>query len=111
MCVEFYQAHLCIHQPLQVMVNGSDVTSHVVNKLSLVVPPASSTMLTVPVTSPLGAGNLYTVVLMYAESGAVPSVAGGRLAKPHFPIEAWPKSNECPFPTINDKNYKVQIKV
>ena len=88
--------------------NGADVTSTVVNKLSLTAPPMSSTMLTVPVnSSSLGPGHLYTVVLMYAESGTVPSVAGGRLAKTHFPIEAWPKSHECPYPTIKDDNYKV----
>ena len=46
--------------------NGSDVTSSVVNKLSLVVPPMSSIMLTVPVNSSLGPGHLYTVVLEYA---------------------------------------------
>ena len=89
--------------------NGTDVTGSVVNKLSLTVPSMSSTMLTVPVNSSLGPGHLYTVVLMYAESGSVPSVAGGRLAKTHFPIEAWPKSHECPYPTIKDDNYKVHV--
>lgn len=87
--------------------NGIDVTSSVVNQLSLVVPPKSSTMLTVPLSPSLGPGQLYTVVLMYAENGSIPSVAGGRLAKAHFPIESWPKSNECPYPTISDDNYKV----
>ena len=88
--------------------NGNDVTSSVVNNLSLVVPPMSSTMLTVPFKSSLGPGSLYTVVLIYAEVGSIPSVAGGRLAKTHFPIESWPKSSECPYPTVNDKNYKVR---
>ena len=87
--------------------NGNDVTSSVVNNLSLVVPPMSSTMLTVPFKSSLGPGSLYTVVLIYAEAGSIPNVAGGRLAKTHFPIESWPKSSECPYPTVNDKNYKV----
>lgn len=89
--------------------NGTDVTSSVVNKLSLTVPPMSSTMLTIPANALLGPGCLYTVVLIYAEAGSIPSVAGGRLAKTHFPIEAWPKSDECPYPTINDKNYKVGL--
>jgi hypothetical protein len=48
---------------------------------------------------------------MYAESGSVPSVAGGRLAKTHFPIESWPKSHECPYPTIKDDNYKVNKRI
>ena len=91
--------------------NGADVTTSIVNTLSLVVPPMSSTMLTVPLSSQLGPGQLYTVVLIYAEPGSVPSVAGGRLAKTHFPIEAWPKSHECPYPTIKDDNYKVSAKL
>ena len=57
---------------------------------------------------PSSPGNLYTVVLQYAETGAGESVAGGRVAKTHFPIESWPKSHECPFPTVNDDNYKVR---
>ena len=71
----------------------------------------SSTMLTVPVNSSLGPGHLYTVVLVYAEASSVPSVAGGRLAKTHFPIESWPKSHECPYPTIMDDNYKVYASI
>ena len=92
---------------LQVLVNGSNVTGSVVNSMSLSVPPLSSTMLTIPLSTPVAPGNLYTVVLQYAESGAGESVAGGRLAKTHFPIESWPKSHECPFPTVNDNNYQV----
>ena len=83
------------------------MTGSVVNNMSLSVPPLSSTMLTIPLSTPVAPGNLYTVVLQYAESGAGESVAGGRLAKTHFPIESWPKSHECPFPTVNDHNYKV----
>ncbi len=87
--------------------NNTDLTTSVLNKQSLTVPPMSSTMLTISLKYPLGPGNLYTVVLLYAETGSIPSVAGGRLAKTYFPIEAWPKSHECPFPTVNDDNYKV----
>ena len=87
--------------------NDSDLISSVSNNQSLTVPPQSSTMLTNPLKSLLGPGSLYTVVLLYNEAGAVPSVAGGRLAKIYFPIESWLKSHKCPFPTINDDNYKV----
>lgn len=90
----------------KVLLNDSDVTANVSNKQSLTVPPLSSTMLTVGLLAPVTPGNLYTVVLQYAESGAAESVAGGRVAKTHFPIEAWPKSKECPFPTVKDNNYK-----
>lgn len=93
----------------QVIVNGTDVTANITNKLSDVVPSQSSVMLTLPLESPLTPGSFYTVVLQYQEAGAAESVAGGRLAKTHFPIESWPKSHECPFPTINDDNYQVWL--
>ena len=83
------------------------MTGTVSNKQSLSVPPDSSTLIVIPLTQLQAAGNLYTVVLQYAESGVPESVAGGRLLKAHFPIESWPKSSECPFPTINDDNFKV----
>ena len=83
------------------------MTSNVTNKQSLSLPPLTSTLLTIPLHSSLFPGSLVTVVLQYAESGAAESVAGCRVAKSHFPIEAWPKSAECPFPTVNTKNYEV----
>ena len=82
--------------------NGFDVTGNVASNL------LSSTLLTISLNIPVSPGNLYTVVLQYAETGAGESVAGGRVAKTHFPIESWPKSHECPFPTVNDDNYKVR---
>ena len=78
----------------QIFLNGSDVTGNVTSNLSLTVPPLSSTLLTISLNTPVSPGNLYTVVLQYAETGAGESVAGGRVAKTHFPIESWPKSHE-----------------
>ena len=83
------------------------MTSSVSNKQSLTVTPGSSTLLVIPLQKIQLPGNLFTVVLQYAEGGAPESAAGGRLMRTHFPIEAWPKSSECPFPTVNDDNYKV----
>ena len=85
------------------------MTSSVSNKQSLAVTPGSSTLLVIPLQRPQIPGNLFTVVLQFAEAGAPESVAGGRLLRTHFPIEAWPKSKECPFPTVNDDNYKVNL--
>ena len=89
--------------------NDTDRTANVTNKQSLTVPPLTSTMLTLPLNRSMTPGNLFTVVLQYEESGAVESVAGGRVAKTHFPIESWPKSFECPFPTVKDEDYQVSI--
>lgn len=85
------------------------MTANVTNKLSLSLPPLTSTLLTLPLPSPLSPGSLVTVVLQFSEQGAAEGVAGVRLAKTYFPIEAWPKSHECPFPTVNDKNYQVGL--
>lgn len=51
-------------------------------------------------------GQLWTVVVDYAEAGTVPSVGGARLQKPYFPIETWPRSSDCPYPTINNATYE-----
>lgn len=87
--------------------NGIDVTQNVSNQLSLSLSPQTATLLAVPLSHLLTPGSLYTVMLQYVESDAAESVAGGRIAKAHFPIESWPKSSECPFPTINDSNFQV----
>ena len=86
------------------------MTKQVSNASSLSVAPLSSTLLAIPLSRPLSPGSLATVALVFAESGSVPIGTGVRLAKAHFPIESWPKSKECPLPTINDDNYKVDNK-
>lgn len=89
----------------QVLLNNEDLTIMVVNNASLTVASLSAVMLEIPLKTSLSRGSLMTAVVIYKESGAVPSVAGVRVAVPHFPIESWPKSDECPFPTMNDDNY------
>ena len=85
------------------------MTANITNKNSLSLPPDTSTLLTLPLSTRLTPGSLVTAVLQYAEGGSAESVAGVRVAKAYFPIEAWPKSHECPFPTVNDTNYKVSV--
>jgi hypothetical protein len=70
-----------------------------------VVPPNQNNVWVVPLSSPLSSGTLWTVVITYT-GGIPPTVGGGRVIKPHFPVEHWPKSTDCPYPGINDKNYK-----
>ena len=89
----------------QVLFNNQEVTRMVVNNVSLVIAPLSAVMLEIPLKTNLSRGSPMTVVI-YKESEAAPSVAGSWVAVPHFPIESWPKSDECPFPTMNDANYQ-----
>jgi desulfoferrodoxin (superoxide reductase-like protein) len=89
-----------------VLVNSTDMTTKVTNQASLSIPPQSSTLLSIPLPQRQYPGNLVTVALIFAESGSVPIGNGVRLAKTHFPIESWPKSFECPFPTVKDDNYQ-----
>ena len=85
------------------------MTQRVSNQRSLSIAPLSSTLLSIQLPKRQSPGNLVTVALEFLESGSVSVGTGVRLAKTHFPIESWPKSDECPFPTINDDNYKVNI--
>ena len=89
------------------MINGTDRTSQVKNTASLSIAPKTSTLLSIPLTSIQYPGNLITVALEFADTGSVAVGNGVRLAKSHFPIESWPKSHECPFPTVMDDNYQV----
>ena len=93
---------------MQVLVNAADRTNDITNKASLSVPAKSSTLLTVPLSPALKPGSLVTVVLEFQGSDP-PLGTGLRIGKAHFPIEAYPKSHECPFPTVKDDNYKVCI--
>jgi len=38
------------------------------------------------------------------------AVASGRALNEFFPIEAWQKSSECPFPGANETNYQIHRK-
>lgn len=52
-----------------------------------------------------------TVAIEFADPGSVAIGNGVRLAKTYFPIESWPKSYECPFPTVKDDNYQVMCNI
>lgn len=88
------------------LVNAIDRTNDVSNKGSLSIASKASTLIAVPLSPALKPGNLVTVVLEFQESDP-PLGTGLRVGKTHFPIEAYPKSHECPFPTVKDDNYKV----
>ena len=88
-----------------VVVNGIEVVSLVPSASLTIGPYPASVLLQIPLATPAQSGQLWTVVVSYAEQGSVPSVGGGRHMKTFFPIESWPHSTDCPYPTINTTNY------
>ena len=82
------------------------MTSRVKNNASLSIPPRTAVLVEIPLLARVLPGSMFTVAVVFAEKDNLVSVAAGRVAKTHFPIESWPKSDECPYPTINDSNYE-----
>ena len=88
-----------------VVVNGIEVVS-LVSPASLTIGSyPASVLLQIPLSTPAQSGQLWTVVVSYAEQGSLASVGGGRHMKTFFPIESWPHSVDCPYPTINTSKY------
>jgi hypothetical protein len=79
----------------RVVVDGADVTATACLP-GPALPPGASVLVTVPRCTPALAGGPWTVVVEFDDGP--PSVAGGRVLPPFFPIEAWPESDDCPFP-------------
>ncbi len=86
------------------LVDGREVfTSDVAAVASPTVPARGSALWTVPLCAPAALGEAWTVVARYGE--AAPAVGAGRVLKPHFPIEAWPASSDCPLPGVDDEAF------
>ena len=87
----------------RLLVNGRDVLAADVACLpKTTLEAGESAMWTVPLCGGATLGDAWTVVSDWA--GAPPAVAGGRYLRPHYPIEAWPKSADCPRPDGNTDN-------
>ncbi len=59
--------------------------------------PGESALLRVPLCEPLELGSAWTVVVDYADAPA--AVGAGRVLRPHFVVEGWPRTTDCPIPT------------
>ncbi len=90
------------HTVSRLLVNGRDVTA-VAYMPRTTIGPSESVMWLVPSCMPIEPGSPWTVVVEYADAEA--AVGVGRVMRTFFPIEAWPNSNECPFPGGDDENY------
>ncbi|KAA0150435.1 hypothetical protein FNF29_05238 [Cafeteria roenbergensis] len=71
-------------------------------------PSGESVLLVLPAPGtggPLPPGAVVTVKVAFADGTA--AIAGARRLVEFFPVETWPKSSECPYPTVNDTNYAI----
>lgn len=86
--------------------NGIDVTD-VACIADPALAPGAVMALRIPRCETAERGEAWTVAVTW-DAGA-PSVAGGRVMPPHYPVEAWPKTMDCPLPIIHDANHQALI--
>ncbi len=60
-----------------------------------------------PLCSAVSKGDAWTVVVEFED--ASPSVGAGRVLRPFFPIETWPRSTDCPAPGGNQANLDAHL--
>ena len=87
------------HTLTRLVVDGRDVTASAC-AAHPTLGPGEATVVTVPLCASTRTGAPWSVVAEWAD--APPSVAGGRVAPLHFPIETWPVESECPLPGGRD---------
>ncbi len=91
-------------QVTRVWVHGRDVTTPDVACIpKTTLAPGETAMWEVPWCTPIEIGSPWTVVVEYA--GAPAAVGAGRVIKPHFVVESWNTTSECPFPGAKQDNF------
>jgi hypothetical protein len=91
----------------RILVDGRDVTSSGAACFpDPRIDPGESVMWNVPLCTPARPGDAWTVTVEFED--APPAVGVGRVIKPFFPVEAWPNTDECPFPVsgANEENFE-----
>jgi hypothetical protein len=66
--------------------------------------PGATALWTIPLCAPTAPGAAWTVVATWADTAD--SVGVGRVIREFFPFESWPNTDECPFPTVHDTNFR-----
>ncbi|MFO7736276.1 MAG: hypothetical protein R6W70_08715, partial [bacterium] len=66
--------------------------------------PEQTALWTVPLCEPAEIGSAWTVTVEF--NNADPTTSVGRIIKPFYPVESWPKTSNCPFPGVNDENFQ-----
>lgn len=86
------------HSVAALLVGGVDVTAAAcIPKKTLA--PGEQGLWTVPLCQPLAPGDAWTVAVKLTDGPT--SVGAGRAISTHFPIEYWPSSHECAFPSTD----------
>lgn len=92
------------HSVSRILVNGRDVTGPDVACVPKdTIEPGETVMWTVPWCATIEPGSAWTVVVEYDDAPA--AVGAGRVVKPHFVVESWNNSSECPFPGAKQDNF------
>jgi hypothetical protein len=92
----------------RLLVNGRDaLAAGTVCVPSTTLAPSEAALWTVPLCAPAQPGDAWTVVVDI--QGQPASVGVGRILRPHFPIESWPKGSDCPFPGGNEDNLDIHL--
>jgi hypothetical protein len=86
------------HTLSSLLVNGVDVTTAACIP-GKTLAPGEAALWTAPLCAPLARGAAFTVAARWAD--AADAVAAGRAVTTHFPIEYWPSSHECAYPSTD----------
>lgn len=84
----------------KLLVQGRDVTD-VACIATPTIEARSTALISVPLCAPIVLGAAWTVAVEL--EGGESTAAAGRVVRPFFPIEAWPKGSDCPVPVPTAK--------
>jgi hypothetical protein len=86
-------------------VNGRDVTSTAC--FDPIIGPGDTALIEVPLCTPAQLGGAFTVELGLDD--ATHAVGVGRVVRPHFVVEGWNNTVECPFPGGIESNHVAML--
>lgn len=84
----------------KLIVQGRDVTD-VACIADSTIAAGATTLFTVPLCAPIALGAAWTAAAEFEGGGH--TAAAGRVVRPFFPVEAWPKGDDCPVPVSTAK--------
>jgi hypothetical protein len=83
-----------------IFVNSINVTSRICLPSPAVIPQGDSHILEIPLCTPANIGDVLSLILLLSDGSHV--AAAVRRVKEAMHISAWPKSDTCPFPKLDD---------
>jgi hypothetical protein len=88
------------HTISRIALNGREVIGAGACLADALIGPGEPRLVTVPRCDLVEPGEAWTVVVGFTDAPA--SVGVGRVLRPHFPVESWPKGGDCPLPGGNE---------